>query len=237
MNPITHAVLPGTAYVLLMLVIVVFDADRHLANAFFYNAETGGWIGAHTTWANAWIHTGGRDLVRAVELGAAIALVASYFVDRLRPLRREAVFVTLAIVLSTGLVGLLKHLTNVDCPWDLAGFGGANPYISLFGERPALLPAAACFPGAHSSSGFALVCFYFVLRNRWRWAALTAGLAFGALFAFGQEARGAHFLSHDLTSAALVWGVQLALGRAMLQYGSEPAIDSALQPRLTAQRV
>jgi membrane-associated PAP2 superfamily phosphatase len=230
---ISHAVLPGAAYVLLMMAIVASDADRHLANAFFYDAEAGRWIGAHTRWAETWIHTGGRDFVRALALGTVLALVAGCFVERLRPRRREAAFVTLAIVLSTGLVGLLKHLTHVDCPWDLVGYGGANPYIPLFGRRPDSLPAAACFPGAHSSSGFALVCFYFVLRNHWRWAALMAGLAFGALFAFGQEARGAHFLSHDLTSAALVWGVQLALSRAMLQHGSEPAIDSALQPRLT----
>jgi len=231
---ISHAVLPGAAYLLLMLAIVVFDADRNLANAFFYDAGTGGWIGAHTEWAETWIHTGGRDFVRAIALGTAVALTGSYFVDRLRPLRRETAFLALAIVLSTGLVGLLKHLTNVDCPWNLAGYGGANPYVMLFGDRPDVLPTAACFPGAHSSSGFALVCFYFVLRSPWRWAALTAGLAFGALFAFGQEARGAHFLSHDLTSAALVWGVQLTLSTSMLRHGSEPAIDSTLQHRLTA---
>jgi membrane-associated PAP2 superfamily phosphatase len=230
---ISHAVLPGAAYVLFMMAIVVVDADRHLANAFFYDPEAGRWIGAHTRWAETWIHTGGRDFVRAIALSAVLALVASYFIERLQPLRREAAFVTLAIVLSTGLVGLLKHLTDVDCPWDLAGYGGANPYVPLFGNRPDFLPAAACFPGAHSSSGFALVCFYFLLRGRLRWATLVAGLAVGGLFAFGQEARGAHFLSHDLTSAALVWGVQLALSRVMLHHGSEPAIDSPLQPRLT----
>jgi membrane-associated PAP2 superfamily phosphatase len=62
--------------------------------------------------------------------------------------------------------------------------------------------------------------------------ALAAGLAVGVLFAFGQEARGAHFLSHDLTSAILVWYVQLGL---YLRYAaSETAIDSALHQRLTA---
>jgi membrane-associated PAP2 superfamily phosphatase len=52
------------------------------------------------------------------------------------------------------------------------------------------------------------------LRDRSRrlagWA-LTIALAVGVAFSIGQEARGAHFLSHDLTAAALVWFVQLLL--------------------------
>ena len=123
---------------------------------------------------------------------------------RLRRWRHQALFV-FAMVLVTATVGLLKVVTNVDCPWDLAGFGGDRPYVTLFGDRPDYLPRAQCFPGAHSSSGFALVCFYFVLRDRSRAAgALGAGRAVlvGAVFSIGQQARGAHFLSHDLASAA-----------------------------------
>ncbi len=99
-------------------------------------------------------------------------------------------------------------------PWDLAEFGGDRPYVALFADRPDLLPRAQCFPGAHSSSGFALVCFYFVFRDRSRraarWALLAAGLVW-AVFSLGQQARGAHFLSHDLASLAIVWFVQLLL--------------------------
>ena len=40
---------------------------------------------------------------------------------------------------------------------------------------------------------------------------LTAGLLLGCAFVVGQEARGAHFLSHDLAGAAGVWRVQLGL--------------------------
>ena len=40
---------------------------------------------------------------------------------------------------------------------------------------------------------------------------LAAAIAVGITFSIGQEARGAHFLSHDLTSAAIVWFVQLGL--------------------------
>jgi membrane-associated PAP2 superfamily phosphatase len=221
---------------LLMIAIAGFDLDRQLASALFYDPATARWVGAHTLWAERLIHTGGRDLVRLIALGAVAVLAGGCFRGTLRPWRRDAAFAILAILLSTGLVGLLKHLTNVDCPWSLVGYGGTNPYVAPFGDRPDGLPEATCFPGAHSSSGFALACFYFLLRDRssrLARVALAASLGLGAVFAFGQEARGAHFLSHDLTSAALVWATQLALYRVMLRRGSERAIDLALQHRLT----
>jgi membrane-associated PAP2 superfamily phosphatase len=40
---------------------------------------------------------------------------------------------------------------------------------------------------------------------------LAAAIAVGVAFSIGQEARGAHFLSHDLTSAAIAWFVGLGL--------------------------
>jgi membrane-associated PAP2 superfamily phosphatase len=33
----------------------------------------------------------------------------------------------------------------------------------------------------------------------------------GLAFSIGQEARGAHFFSHDLSAAAIVWFLQLGL--------------------------
>jgi membrane-associated PAP2 superfamily phosphatase len=156
----------------------------------------------------------GRWVVRGAGIAALAAWMLSFKVARLAPWRREALYVFVAIAASTALVGVLKLLTNVDCPWDLAGFGGDRPYVALFGDRPGYLPRAQCFPGAHSSSGFALMSGYFALRDRDRRAAywaLATGISVGVLFSVGQQARGAHFLSHDLASAALVWWVLVAL--------------------------
>jgi membrane-associated PAP2 superfamily phosphatase len=118
------------------------------------------------------------------------------------------------MLLAMLIVGGLKSITNVDCPWNLSGFGGHNDYFALFADRPDALKRAQCFPGAHASSGFALFAFYFVFRDRSRrlarWA-LAGAIAVGVAFSIGQEARGAHFLSHDLASAAIVWFVQLGL--------------------------
>ena len=220
-----HLWWPLLAFTLCLGALEVFSLDRPLARDWFFNVHSGHWLGAGNGewWARGVLHTGGRWVVRGL---AALALAVwglSFAVLRLREWRRPAGFVVLAILLATAIVGGLKAITNVDCPWDLAGFGGDNPYVTLFADRPDALARAQCFPGAHSSSGFALLCFYFAFRDRSqrlaRWA-LGGAIAVGVAFSIGQEARGAHFLSHDLTSAAIVWFVQLALYRA---YARAPA--------------
>lgn len=212
----THAWLPLAAFAAAFFVLEVLAFDPVLARAWYFDTATMHWLGTGSGdwWAHSLLHTGGRWMVRAVAAGAVAIWALSFVLTSLRAWRRPAGFVAVAIVLSTAIVGGLKAVTNVDCPWDLTGFGGHNPYVPLFADRPDALPHAACFPGAHSSSGFALVCFYFLWRDRSprraRWA-LAAALVIGIAFSIGQEARGAHFLSHDLTSAAIVWCIQIAL--------------------------
>jgi membrane-associated PAP2 superfamily phosphatase len=58
------------------------------------------------------------------------------------------------------------------------------------------------------------MAFYFAARECHRgaaWCALVLAILVGPVFRFDQEARGAHFLSHDLWSAPIVWFVELAL--------------------------
>ncbi len=216
---LTHGVIPALLYCVPMLAIVADDLDFSIARGWAYAAGTG-WLGDGRWWANGLIHSGGHALVWLIGLCALSAWMASFASVSWRPRRRGALYIVLAIALATGLVGLLKTQTNIDCPWSLQEFGGSNPYVSLLGERPDYLPPAACFPGAHSSSGFALMAFYFLLRDRRRRAArwaLAGSILLGMVFAFGQEARGAHFLSHDLTSAAIAWYVVLALYALVLR--------------------
>jgi membrane-associated PAP2 superfamily phosphatase len=234
-----HLGWPLLAFTLLFAVLEIFSLDRVIAREWYYNVHAGKWLGSGdgAWWARGILHTGGRWMVRGIA-AAAIALWAlSFRFDRLREWRRAAGFVALAMVLATLVVGGLKSVTNVDCPWDLVGFGGDKPYFALFADRPDALPHAQCFPGAHASSGFALLCFYFVLRDRShraaRWA-FAAAVTVGIAFSIGQEARGAHFLSHDLTSAALVWFIQLGLYAA---YARAPASGSRGIPQSTNSKV
>ncbi|MBV6425296.1 MAG: hypothetical protein NAOJABEB_03112 [Steroidobacteraceae bacterium] len=225
----SHALWPLGAYLVAMGLLAGLHFDTTLAARWFYDAS-GGWIGRGSVWAEGIIHTGGGVAVRLIGLGALVALAASWISARLAPYRRALAYFVLAVALTNAATGLLKHLTNIDCPWDLALFGGRFPYVGLFADRPDALRPAACFPGAHSASGFALVALYFVLRDVDRgkaWVGLATGLGLGAVFAFGQEARGAHFLSHDLTSAAIAWAVSLALYAA---FQSRSTTLPALRP-------
>ena len=209
-----HLLWPLAAYLAAMGLLAGMHLDVAIAQRWFFDAAGGGWLARGAFWAGDLVHTGGGLLVRAIGLVALAAWLASWRVARLAPYRRALGFFVLALAVTNGLTGLLKRITNIDCPWDLEPFGGRFPYVGLFADRPDALRHAACFPGAHSASGFALVALYFVLRDLDRgraWIGLAVGLGLGTLFAFAQEARGAHFLSHDLTSAAIAWFTSLAL--------------------------
>lgn len=214
--------LPLLLLVPLFCVVEWTGVDRSIAHSLFYDPVAHRWLGegAGKWWAHGLIHNGGRWLARGVAATALVIWVASFLSERMRRWRRDSGFVLLAMAASVLVVGGLKLVTNVDCPWDLLEFGGNRPYVSLFAARPHDLPHAQCFPGAHSSSGFALVCFYFLFRDRSRRiaaAALIDALLVWAVFSLGQEARGAHFFSHDLTSLALVWFVQLPIYAKLLR--------------------
>ncbi len=204
--------LPLVLLVVGVALIAATSLDTVLARALFFDGTR--WIGAQSWWTNELLHEGGRWAMRLVGVAALFLWGISAFVKRYAGLRRPAGFVAVAIILSTGLVGLLKSQTNVDCPSDLAGFGGTRPLVGLLEDRPDDLPHAACFPAAHSSSGFALVAFYFLWRERNRRlarAGLALGLVTGMVFGIVQQSRGAHFISHDVWSAFLVWTISLTV--------------------------
>jgi membrane-associated PAP2 superfamily phosphatase len=185
-------------------------ADIWVARTIFFDASRGTWIGSHNWWVECVLHTGGRWSIRCIVVAAVALWAASLATRRLEAWRRTIEYFILAIVLGVGIVGLLKTITNVDCPWDLAPFGGDFPVISLFADRPDGLRAGHCFPAAHARSGYALMALYFALCERSRQlarAGLMVGILCGLLFGIAQQSRGAHFISHDAWSAFLVWVV------------------------------
>lgn len=203
-----HGLLPLGAFVLFLAIVRTTGFDLEFARAWAWNADTGHWLGERSWWAVRLLHRGGRDAVLAILASLSIVALAGSFHDRWRALRGSALFVVIAMISSWALVGALKHVSGVDCPWDLVAFGGAHAYQAVFGTLPAGVPRGACFPGAHSASGFSLFAFYYLLRDRRparaRFALWVAAVV-GTLFALAQEARGAHFLSHDVTSAFIAW--------------------------------
>lgn len=201
---------PLAVFIVLATAFATTDADMGIARRLFFDVDSGAWRGAHSMWTGAVLHIGGGWVVRAVVIAALLAWMASFGARRMRSWRRRAAYLLIAMLLTVGIVGALKHFTNVDCPWNLLPFGGRFPYVPLFGDRPDALRVARCFPAAHAGSGYALMSLYFVFRENNRRAAragLTTGIVFGLVFGLAQQSRGAHFLSHDLWSAMIAWGV------------------------------
>lgn len=210
----SHLRAPLVAFLLLATLLATTPLDLTIVHALYFDEAQSRWIGATNWWTNEFIHRGGTWLMRSIALASLALWAATWWRPRLHELRRPALYFFVSIVVSVALVGLLKTLTNVDCPRDLTEFGGLFPFIHLFEHRPEALRHARCFPAAHASSGYALLALYFVLRERSRRAArlgLASGLLLGLVFGIAQQSRGAHFVSHDVWSAMLVWTVSLSL--------------------------
>ena len=194
----------------------MWSLDIRIAQRFVFDPIAGDFIARHAFWANGLLHTGGRMLIWTVALACLTLAVAGYLpgsrgtyrFPRLHIARLDLAWAFGGMVLIMIIIGALKSISDVDCPWSLTLFGGSKPYTGVFGARPEGLARGACFPGAHAGSGFALVGLHFAFRDSRprlaRWF-LLAPLMVGTAFAVGQEARGAHFLSHDLWSAYLAW--------------------------------
>jgi membrane-associated PAP2 superfamily phosphatase len=125
----------------------------------------------------------------------------------LAPYRRVLWATTVAFALGPLAVSVLKSVTGPRCPWDLIEFGGAwEPALQLF-TGPA--GAGHCFLSGHASGGYALLSLYFAGQAlgeaRIRAAGLWLGLIVGTVYGAVRIAQGAHFLSHTLWAAAVVW--------------------------------
>ncbi len=207
---------PLLAFAICIAIISATGADLQIAGTIFFDEARMQWRGGQSWWANDLLHGAGRWFIRSLVAFACCLWAATFCVDQWRQWRRPAACFIVSMVLAVGFVGLLKQLTNVDCPWDLQPFGGRLPYVSLFGDRLGSLRAGHCFPAAHASSGYALMALYFVMRERsraWSTVGLLAGIVAGLVFGLAQQSRGAHFLSHDVWSSMLVWLVASSVYR------------------------
>ena len=230
----THFALPLAACVALTLLFASTSIDVSLAHAWAYDDALQLWLGRRRWWVEVLLHRGGRDAMMLVIVALLATLAMGFISARARAARRTAVYVLVTMTLSWGLVGGLKQVTNVACPWDLQDFGGTRPHIALLATRPLGFEPAACFPGAHSASGFSLFAFYFAFRDhrpRAAKAALWLALAVGTAFALCQEARGAHFLSHDVCSAFIVWFVALATYSVRRSADQITRLTESVRPR------
>lgn len=158
------------------------------------------------------MHESMRSLVTAALSALALLMIwdlarpRAWLTQWRRPLR---VFILCALAFIGG-VAALKSLTTFSCPWDLTAFGGRRAladYTELFSTGR--LGKGHCFPAGHSTSGYAWLCLAYVLGTspeKFR-RLFFALLPFGVALSTAQILRGAHFLSHELTT----FGIALML--------------------------
>lgn len=204
------------------LVFVVFEfSDLDLAcSDLFYDPARRKFPLRRAPWIELPFHQWAKYPVIAIGAGALVLFGASFRYERWRARRLECLFVAACVALGPFLIGALKHSSFKHCPYDLERYGGWATYTKLLdppvpGEKP-----GGCFPGGHASGGFALMSLYFVwFRTDPRLARRVwlAAFAYGNLLGFSRVLQGAHFLSHHLWTALLVWALCLALYEIVLR--------------------
>lgn len=222
----THLCLPLALLLVVNAWLAAGGGDMAFADL-LYRLEGGRWALQDAWITEHLIHRVGKWLSILAGLTVAIAAIRAWRIPA-HPWRRPLLVLLLSVAVSTALVSLLKHLTAMDCPWDLARYGGERAFYGLFESRQGVR-ASGCFPAGHASAGYAWVALYFfalATRPQWRWIGLAIGLGAGLVFGFSQQLRGAHFLSHDLWSLAVCWLVALGLFR-LSRLASRPARTEA----------
>ena len=169
-------------------------------------------------WQDSWLleqilHKGGRTLITVWLSGLLLLTSVSFMLKRLNGCQRFALlYLTCASLISILVISALKHITVLPCPWDVQGLGGDQVYVYLHQAVSSQLQGRQCFPAGHASGGYALFSLYFAVQIYYSaqgkmpsryW--LLPGLVIGGLFGLAQQFRGAHFLSHDLTTALVCW--------------------------------
>ncbi|MFL9584636.1 phosphatase PAP2 family protein [Stenotrophomonas sp. AB1(2024)] len=208
-----HLGWPLLAVLAASTLLMAGGGDQWLADQ-LYRLEGHQWLLQNAWTTSQLVHKGGKWLSAAATLLVIVLCFHAWRHERAAAWRWPLLYLVLAVALGTGVVSLLKSATNMDCPWDLARYGGLREYVGLFATRPQGMPRGACFPAGHSSAGFAWVSLYFMallVRPAWRWRGLAIGLVAGGAFGAAQQLRGAHFLSHDLWTLATCWTVSLLL--------------------------
>ncbi|MBA3684809.1 MAG: phosphatase PAP2 family protein, partial [Planctomycetes bacterium] len=216
--------LPLAALAVGAVALEITDLDARLLGP-FYDPALGRfplrkfWLFQHV------LHNGGKYLVVALTALLALTAVAGIRWRRLRAWSAPCAYLVCCVAATTGIVGVLKAVTNRYPPWDLDRFGGKVPYTPLFSGTPAPFTTGHGFPAGHASAAFAFVALYVVARaygmRRAAWW-LAPGLLLGCAFAWVQHVRGAHFPSHNLWTLAIAWTVALAFAALFTRLGWLP---------------
>ena len=173
-------------------------------------------------WKNSWfanqlMHIYVKDIIIFIVLifiGFVVIDVLRHFTFIDTWLRVRLRFVAIAAILIPTIISGLKQTSALHCPWDEQRYGGAAPYLRLFDAIPPNMEAGHCFPAGHASTGLwlaALCVFWLPHRPRMALIVFFSGLGVGFVLGWVQQMRGAHFLTHTLTSVWLASAIILIM--------------------------
>lgn len=203
-----------------MMLFELTDLDLTLQDN-FYNFEMRRWVVDEKAPLGRLIfYNGPKALVWGFALTTlALAAGPARWREKLRVNRRGLWLGVLVIATVPALAGLGKKYTNVFCPSEIRRYGGDVAYAKLCepypdDDRPPR--RGGCFPAGHASGGFALMGLLAVRgTRRWRNGILALGLGFGWWMGGYQMLKGAHYLSHTLTTMLVAWLVVWLWRRAL----------------------
>ncbi len=212
----TDAVLRARLWTVCLLVLgmtLTWDALGLDLPAMHGIATVSGFPLRHNWWLERVLH----DAMRQAATLAHLWLVAMVFwpLGPMRQLTRwERLSVAVGVSLALLTVNWIKRHSLTSCPWELADFGGAVPYVSHWALNLADGGGGHCFPGGHASAAFAFLGLplpWLASTNRTKRAAGRRGLlavaACGMLLGLAQTVRGAHYPSHTLWTAVVCGSV------------------------------
>ncbi|WP_407303615.1 phosphatase PAP2 family protein [Acinetobacter sp.] len=143
-----------------------------------------------------------KDLIILVYASFFMIWLASFKIEKLRPVRWTYGYFFCMVILSTSIIGLLKSQSAHACPWNSTIPTSQGFFWDFSASK------GHCFPGSHASTGFALMAGYSVFRQSNKKRAyffLVSGCILGFAMGWAQMMRGAHFLSHNLWTAWIIW--------------------------------
>jgi membrane-associated PAP2 superfamily phosphatase len=213
----TQAVLLAAVAIALSWVFHATRLDLALATPYYDPVN-------HTfPWRYAWIskYFVHRYLKYALLVGgigvwvaAVLARTGTWRPRLLATHRRRWWFVAWCFVAVPIVIGVLRRMSPMHCPWEISDFSGYAPYVDLWSVAPAGIRPGHCFPAAFVASGSWLLGFALLWFPEHKLRSVVVGLgALGLSFGLGwvQQMRGAHFLSHTLWSLWVSWLVVLLL--------------------------
>ena len=208
-----HLVLPAFAALWMIAIYPHTGVDRWLSDQ-YYNTHLHSFSLKHDWLYEGLMHDAMKVAVILVALLTLLIWFIGQFDKRLSRTTRPAIWIFLAMLVSTSLISFLKHQSIHACPSSLTLYGGQQPYLALFQALPLGAHAGHCFPGGHASSGFALMAFYFALKDTYQTLAvkvLGLSISLGLTMGYIQVMRGEHFMSHNIWTGLIVWFVLVAM--------------------------